>query len=730
MSYRAGLEAAFARILAWRVAIVGLFALLVPLSIIGAGTLRAEGAIGSLVVPSDPDYATTRAFQKIFPETQIVLWLLEFDDPYKPPALATMDAVAKAARSVPGVTVFSTLDIYRRNHSGFAVNGAPDSEELESFKKFVKGADALRRQGLAGDHFLTVGVAFPSRGPQARDKTLSALDAALARVPQGSVHLLRKVGGPYLESWIERESREAQLRGFPIFALMVVGFTWFLYRSPRALAAIMLSLATAVALALGAGAALGYGITIVSALVPLTVLVTTLASLVYLHSRFVDQAPGSDLHAHHLWALADKFLPVTVSSIAAILGFAALAISPIRPVREMGLWTALGLALSWLVSFTLFPALQRMFHTPTDHVVAVRSAFYDRLADAIPGVSYRLRWVLLIGSLVLSALGVAALFGVPGYVKPVQVSIEGLDYIDPELDIYRDMTFFRDHIGGLNVARVWIRVPSGSATDPEMLRGVDRFTTEIERVPMVTSVVGPSTFLRMRQYLAGKPAVLPKDPAGLASLTSDLEALLLSERELRGFIDVASLSHVQLSVTFRRGEHADYDDLRRGLAAAWKRAGSQVPALREAEFQAVGEAMLQAKVGASLVPTLTHSFALTAGLIFVGFLAVFRSPSARLMAMIPSLFAILVTFLGLRLFGGSLNLATILIATTVLGTTENDQIHFFYHLQEGEAEAGPRTHEQANDTNQSFEPALRHALRVSGRAIFFATVINATSTLR
>ena len=30
----------------------------------------------------------------------------------------------------------------------------------------------------------------------------------------------------------------------------------------------------------------------------------------------------------------------------------------------------------------------------------------------------------------------------------------------------------------------------------------------------------------------------------------------------------------------------------------------------------------------------------------------------------------------------SLNVATILIASTVLGTSENDQIHFFYHYQE------------------------------------------------
>ena len=84
--------------------------------------------------------------------------------------------------------------------------------------------------------------------------------------------------------------------------------------------------------------------------------------------------------------------------------------------------------------------------------------------------------------------------------------------------------------------------------------------------------------------------------------------------------------------------------------------------------------------------------------------------------MIPSVFAILVTFLGMRLLGAALNVATILIATTVLGTTENDQIHFFHHLHEGEGGGG-------------LEGELRHTLRVSGRAIVFATLINAAGFL-
>jgi len=52
----------------------------------------------------------------------------------------------------------------------------------------------------------------------------------------------------------------------------------------------------------------------------------------------------------------------------------------------------------------------------------------------------------------------------------------------------------------------------------------------------------------------------------------------------------------------------------------------------------------------------------------------------------------------------------------VLGATENDQVHFFYHFQEGRE-------------NNSTAAALRHAMLVAGRPIVFATLINASGFL-
>jgi predicted RND superfamily exporter protein len=359
------------------------------------------------------------------------------------------------------------------------------------------------------------------------------------------------------------------------------------------------------------------------------------------------------------------------------------------------------------------PALQLVLRTPTGRSGAAGRGLYDRLSAAIPDFSLRHRRGLVTAVLLICAAGAAALFGIPGWLRPMSVGVDTLTYMDPELPLRQDIVWFRDHVGDLNVAHVWIRLPRAAATDPEVLRTVDRFQRDVESVPSVISAVGPTTFLRMRRYFAGQGEQLPDDPEQFARAAADVEQLLLSEEGLRGYVDVNGLRDLQITVLFRQGDAAGYAALSSAIARAWEAAKG--PSLGEAQVRVVGESLLHVKVGASLVPTLAESFALTAALIFVVFLFVFRSPSARLLAMIPSLFAILATFLGIRLFGGSLNLATILIATTVLGTTETDQIHFFHHLHERDG--------------APLAEALAHALRVSGRAIVFATFINAAGFL-
>ncbi|HET9299515.1 MAG TPA: MMPL family transporter, partial [Candidatus Polarisedimenticolaceae bacterium] len=544
----------------------------------------------------------------------------------------------------------------------------------------VAGTDLFRRQGLAGPGFLAVAVTLPAD----RDAGLAAVERAL---PAG-VHW-RRIGGPYVDAALEQATERASLRAFPLFGAFVIALVLFLYRSGRALATILLTLAACVALTVGMAAPMGWTFTIVSSLVPLTVLVTATSTLVYVHSRYVD---GADL----VGALVNKFTPCTASILATAVGFAALAVSHIRPVREMGLWTASGLLITWAVVFTLYPALVRVLRIPTGGGRPTASSAFGRVAERLPAFSWRHRWALVAVALALCAAGALALRG-------MRLQTEGLDYLDSDLPVVRDARWFATSMGGLDRTEVWVTTPAGGALDPGVLRGLDLFGRALEREPGVGCVLGTTTALRWMRYVGGGTDALTDAPQAWEKAASDLDTLLLEQPALRAYVDVGSLASVRLTVL---GDPGD-------VASVWEKAARAEPALARCSMQLVGEGVLQSGIAAHLVPTLTQSFFLTAGVIFVAFLVVFRSGAARVMAMLPSLVALLVTFLLMRLVGIPLNIATILIASTVLGASENDQIHFFYHFQEGRRAGG------------STEQALRHTLRVAGRAIVFATVLNA-----
>src|SRR5581483_5188195 len=103
-----------------------------------------------------------------------------------------------------------------------------------------------------------------------------------------------------------------------------------------------------------------------------------------------DDAPT--LLEHHARALENKFLPCTASIFATAVGFAALAVSDIRPVREMGLWTACGLIVAWIGCFTLFPALQSLLRTPLRSQRAAAGRRFSGFVELLVPATRRYRW--------------------------------------------------------------------------------------------------------------------------------------------------------------------------------------------------------------------------------------------------------------------------------------------------------------------------------------------------
>jgi hypothetical protein len=362
--------------------------------------------------------------------------------------------------------------------------------------------------------------------------------------------------------------------------------------------------------------------------------------------------------------------------------------------------------------FTLFPALQKALNTPTELERKTAGQWFVTFTQWLPGWSYRWRWLLVPGALVLCGVGAIALFGIPGLLKPMELQTNAIEYIPHDSALYKDTKKLEEQIAGLSITEVWLSGKPGMVSDAPVLRGLQNFSDALESDSKIGTVIGPTVMLRSLQYVSGQGDKLPTSDDELEKVGGVLETLLPKEQMLQSFVS-KNLAQTHLSVITKTVDYKGFEALDKTIRQKWKEAVAKNPELGDFKMEIVGLAPLQAKISQLLVPTLTHSFGLTVVIIFAAFLLVFRSGPARLMAMIPSLFAILVMFLLMRLLHMNLNVATILIASTVLGTSENDQIHFFYHFQE------------ARNAGCTTEEALRHTLGIAGRAIFFATIINA-----
>ena len=703
----------FRRVLQVRGWIVGAFLVLTIAGIYGATRIPNDPAIDRLVVTGDPVARATIDFDRLFPEGDRAVIMLEAPDPLSPQALRTANQLERQLAKIPGVKANSLIDFFRRTDPASDI--IPN--EAERLRSFATGTPLFRRAGLLGAQYFGIGLELRVSSPLERDHALAAIDSLVLPLEKSGVPFtaVRRVGSPWLNAWLERQTGVATKKFMPLFGLFLIALVLIVYRSLRALGAIILTLGSVVAIAVGLGAIFGWTNTVVSTLVPLTVMVTTTATLVYIHSRYMEPDNSPTPLEHQAAALANKFLPSTASMFATAVGFAALAVSEIRPVREMGLWTACGLIVAWVGCFTLFPALQSLLRTPLRSEGVRVGRRFARFVDVLVPATRRYRWALVISALLLMMCGAAALFGIPGKLAPLALETDALTYVNPSERVAQDTLRFQE-FNGLDVVDLWVKTPPGLALDPEFLRALERLTERLEADPRLTAVDGPTSVLRWARYVESGTDQLPKEPAAWPKLAADLEQILLTEPAAREYVDIADLASVRLSVRGRAELFGRTGSMRKFVERAWNDAQANDPALKTARGLLVGKGVLATEITERLLPTLTESFALTASIIFCAFLLVFRSPSARLMTMIPSLFAILSVFLVMRLTGIPLNIATILIGSTVLGATENDQIHFFYHFQESRA-----THPTGK--------AMRHAMLIAGRPILFATLINASGFL-
>ena len=226
----------FLRVLRARRWIAAAFLMLTAAGAYGALHVPNDPSIERLIVASDPVAVATRAFDRIFPEGEQALVMLETADPLGVPALRAADRLERELAQVPQVEAHSLLDIYRHAVSA----GAITADTAARVRAFATGTPLFRRAGLLGDRYLGIALELRVRSPAERDRALKAIDALVLPLagPGTPFTQIRRVGAPWLNAWLERETGAATARFMPLFGVFLMLLVLVIYRSWRTLAAL------------------------------------------------------------------------------------------------------------------------------------------------------------------------------------------------------------------------------------------------------------------------------------------------------------------------------------------------------------------------------------------------------------------------------------------------------------------------------------------------------------
>jgi predicted RND superfamily exporter protein len=418
------------------------------------------------------------------------------------------------------------------------------------------------------------------------------------------------------------------------------------------------------------------------------------------------------------------FVPCLFTALTTMVAFGSLIVSDIGPIIDFGWMMVLGLAVAFILAFTLFPAglmlLKPGEPTSREDMTAKITAFF---ANMIIGHG---RQTLLLFSLlaVLSIMGTTRL----------TIENRFIDYYKKSTEIYRGMQVIDRKLGGTTPLDVIIDAPvtSDSAIEDEWIDDefADIFDDESEAEGGITA--RSYWFNRMRldyilaihNYLDGLPetgkvisigtsirVIEQLDPA----LLNDNLGLSLAYRRLPDDVK-AALFDPYLS--------EDGDQLRFSI-----RVFESDPSLRRAELIEKIKQHLTRNMGLddeqvhltgmlvlynNMLKSLFRSQILTLGAVFVAilsmFLALFRSLRIALISITPNMLSAAIV-LGLMGWAGiSLDLMTITIAAITIGIGVDDTIHYVHRFQ------------YEFRTDRDYWAAIRRCHATIGRAMYYTSV--------
>jgi len=531
----------------------------------------------------------------------------------------------------------------------------------------------LRGVMIGADGTAALLARITSYGVAKQNETVEMIQRAADKTSGLSRQQLRLVGTVY-EAFAVDAAAEASLKTL-VLPSSILGMlvAWFCLGQFRRAAVVLILGGVGQLLAVTMVYYTGNRFSAVLIVLPTLMFMLTLSGAVHLMNYHADCLKRKCDYAGAR-AMLLGWKPCALSSITTMLGMGSLWTSQLAPVRQFGLFSAVGLGIATIVLLVGFPAFADWFCVPRRSRAlnnnGPEEANDPREIPAIRISEYQ-RWLFRNATRVSTA-GILLLVITFIGLSRLKASTKFSDMFPAESKTNVDMAWMEEHLGPISTVEVLLKFPTESSlTTLDRARWVSKVSTRLLQERSVGGVFSAVSLLPTWSDSATIVATAKR-----SVLRREIEKAIPSF-EKQGLVstsDNAQTWRIMAKVSATSDE--DYGQLTRNVARATNEVLRNVPAhdLMQAEFTGLSPVMHETQV--ALLTDLGYSFASAFLMITPVMMLIVRSVRGGILIMLPNVLPVTIAFGCMGWMKLDLDIAGILTASIALGIAVDDTLHF------------------------------------------------------
>lgn len=543
---------------------------------------------------------------------------------------------------------------------------------------------------------ISISIALSNPGDADHGAAVDAVKAAAlkAGIPAESLHLGgRPVAGAALNHMVKKSSWDSEYpawqfhkRSVTLFSgLIGIALAFFMLRSLRLSCIVLLVSYFTTFVAVSVVPLTGGTMNMVLVVMPTLLTVLTLSGSIHV-ANYWKHAAHVNMKTAVVEAVEMARAPCMMASLTTAIGLASLITSPLSPVRDFGLYSAIGCLISLLMVLFGLPSLLQLWPAKPPKASEIDTRNWQKLGNALS----RHQMMVSLSCLVLFAV---SCYGFRWFRTETKV----IKYFPDSSRVIQDYLFLEENLSGITPVDTVIRFDKKALDNLNFLERVElvrKIQGRIEEHPEISGSIsladfrpvseplpeGASTFQKLRHA----KRVNETERRVRESLESGTAKsfLYLADREVVLEQETANGAR---SVPVNEGDELwritsqvaimtdlNYGDLTRDLNQVTQ------SVLRDhagTTHIVTGTIPLFLRTQEAVLESLIKSFGLAFAVIAVVMMILLRSPLAGLITMLPNLMPIGVVFGLLCWMNISIDIGTMITASVALGIAVDGTLH-------------------------------------------------------